>query len=205
MLILAGLFTSLMTGCSSPAQPSQKEKEEIVNFYIGFAKDATSLDSALIKEKYSGLAAQNFAGQGANGARDKMLAEFNSIKPDLFSKLYLGGASNGAVANSYLTILLLSLASESEGVDVTMPIDAVSVIKDEKLGVVYEIDRSKITATVPENLSSKVTRPERNTLSPVKLIKDKEDGSWKVLASTNLLAEIGIPISEKISTPTTTK
>lgn len=205
MLILAGLFTSLMAGCSSPAQPSQKEKEEIVNFYIGFAKDATSLDSALIKEKYSGLAAQNFAGQGANGARDKMLAEFNSIKPDLFSKLYLGGASNGAVANSYLTILLLSLASESEGVDVTMPIDAVSVIKDEKLGVVYEIDRSKITATVPENLSSKVTRPERNTLSPVKLIKDKEDGSWKVLASTNLLAEIGIPISEKISTPTTTK
>lgn len=176
-----------------------------MNFYIGFAKDATSLDSALIKEKYSGLAAQNFAGQGANGARDKMLAEFNSIKPDLFSKLYLGGASNGAVANSYLTILLLSLASESEGVDVTMPIDAVSVIKDEKLGVVYEIDRSKITATVPENLSSKVTRPERNTLSPVKLIKDKEDGSWKVLASTNLLAEIGIPISEKISTPTTTK
>jgi hypothetical protein len=205
MLILAGLLASLMTGCSSPAQPSQKEKEEIVNFYIGFAKEATSLDSALIREKYSGLAAQNFAGQGANGARDKMLSEFNSIKPELFSKLYLGGASNGAVANTYLTVLLLSLASESKGVDITMPIDAVSVVKDEKLGIVYEIDRSKITATVPENLSSKITRPDRKTLSPVKLIKDKEDNSWKVVASTNLLAEIGIPISEKISTPTTTK
>lgn len=201
MLILAGLFASLVTGCSSI---SQKDKKEVVNFYIGFAKQATSLDAAQIKERYSGLAAQNFTGQNANTVRDKMFAEFDAINPDLFSKLHLTDSSYSEVGKTYSTILLLSLAADGEGVDLTMPIDAVSARQDEKLGrIVYEIDRSKITATVPEGLSAKVTRPDRKTLEPVRLIKD--GSSWKVLATSNLLAEIGVPVTEKISAPTTTK
>lgn len=199
MIILAGLFASFVTGCASP---SQKEKEQVVDFYIAFAKEATSLDSAQINAKYSELAAQNFTGQSANSVRDKMFAEFDSLNPELFSKLHLTDSSYSEVGKTYSTILLLSLATGGKGVDVTMPIDAVSARKDEKLGrMVYEIDRSKITATVPEDLLSKVTRPDRKSLPPVKLVK--EGDSWKIMAESNLLAEIGVPKTEKISAPTT--
>lgn len=199
MLILAGLVVSLMTGCSSP---SQKDKKDIVDFYIGFVKEATSLDTAQIKAKYSGLAAQNFTGQNANTVRDKMFAEFDAINPDFFSKLHLTDSTYSEVGKTYSTILLMSLAADGNGVDLTMPIDAVSAHQDEKLGrMVYEIDRSKITATVPEDLSAKVTRSDRNTLVPVRIIKDGD--SWKVLADNNMLTEVGVPITEKISAPTT--
>lgn len=199
MIILAGLLAVSVGGCASP---SQKEKEQVVDFYIAFAKEATSLDSAQINAKYSGLASQNFTGQSASTVRDKMFAEFDTINPDLFSKLHLTDSTYSEVGRTYSTILLLSLATGGKGVDLTMPIDAVSAHKDEKLGrMVYEIDRSKITATVPEALSHKITRPDRKSLPPVKLIK--EGDSWKVVAESNLLAEIGVPMSEKISAPTT--
>lgn len=174
----------------------------MVNFYIGFAKEATSLDAAQIRAKYSGLASEDFTGQNANAAREKMFSEFNAIHPEFFSKLHLTDSSYAEVGKTYSTILLMSLATEGTGIDLTMPIDAVSAHQDEKLGrMVYEIDRSKITATVPESVSDKITRSDRLTLTPLRIIKDGD--SWKVLADNNMLSEIGTPVAGKISAPTT--
>jgi FlaG/FlaF family flagellin (archaellin) len=198
MVILAGLFASLVTGCSSP---SQSEKEDIVAFYIEFAKEATSLDSAQIREIYAGLAEQDFAGQPSNTVRDKMFAQFNTMNPEFFSKIHLTDSTYAEVGKTYSLILLHSLATEGEGVDITMPSDAVTSYEDEKLGKrVYEIDRKKITATVSESLATKLDRSTRSSLEPVKLIKDGE--SWKVLADDKMLTEIGTPLSEKISAST---
>lgn len=172
-----------------------------MNFYIGFAKEATSLDSSQIRAKYSVLAGEDFTGQNANAARDKMFSEFNSINPEFFTKLHLTDSSYAEVGKTYSTILLMSLATGGTGIDLTMPIDAVSAHQDEKLGMVYEIDRSKITATVPEDVAAKITRSDRLTLSPIRIIKD--GGSWKVLADNNMLSEIGSPIAGKISASTT--
>jgi hypothetical protein len=131
-----------------------------------------------------------------------MFAAFNNVSPDFFSKIHMTDSSYAEVGQTYSNILLLSLATQGTGVEETMPTDAVSVRKDEKLGkMVYEIDRTKITATVPEDLNSKITRPNRNGLAPVKFIKDGD--SWKVIADKNMLTEIGIPLDEKISAPTT--
>jgi ABC-type glycerol-3-phosphate transport system substrate-binding protein len=201
MLILAGLFASLVAGCNAV---SSDEKKEIVAFYTEFAKEATSLDSEQIAKTYTSLAGQDFTGQSFSDTREKMFKQFAAINPDFFAKMHLTGSSYSEVGKSYSTVLLLSLATEGTGVEVVMPSNAVTSYQDEKLGKrVYEIDRTKITATVPEALASKITRPNRNGLAPVKIIKDGE--SWKVLADNNMLTEIGIPLKEKISTPTASK
>lgn len=202
MVILAGLFASFVTGCASP---SQSEKKEIAAFYTNFVREATSLDSTQIKEVYTGLAEQSFEGQDANTVREKMFAKFNTINPELFSKVHLTDSTYAEVGKTYSTILLFSLATDGVGVELTMPLDAVTSHKDDKLGKrIYEIDRSKITATVPEALGEKIDRPSnRKILTPVKLVKDGE--SWKVLADNNMLTEIGVPLSDKISSPTTNK
>lgn len=202
MVILAGLFASVATGCASP---SQSEKKEIAAFYTEFANEATSLDSAQINEIYTGLAGQDFEGQNSNTVREKMFAQFNTLNPELFSNIHLTDSTYAEVGKTYSTILLFSLATDGAGIELTMPLDAVTSREDEKLGKrVYEIDRSKITATVPEALGTKITRPsDRKTLTPVKLIKDGE--SWKVLADNNMFTEIGVPLSDKISSPTTNK
>jgi len=132
---------------------------------------------------------------------NKLFAKFNAINPAFFSKIQLTDSSNSEVGKTYSTILLLSLATDGTGVDVTMPLDAVSSYQDGKLGQVYAIDRTKITATVPEGLGTKIKRSARNDLAPVKLIKD--GNSWKVIADSNMLTEIGTPLSEQITAPTT--
>jgi hypothetical protein len=133
-----------------------------------------------------------------------MFARFNRINPDFFSKVQLTDSTYSEEGKAYSTILLLSLATRGEGVEITMPSDAVTSYKDDKLGKrVYEIDRKQITAVVPESLESKITRQDRNGLSPVKIIKDGD--AWKVIADNNMLSEIGTPVSEKITAPTTGK
>lgn len=198
-VILTMMMAFVVSGCS---YISQDEKGEVVNFYISFAEEATSLDPVKIRDAYTGLSEQNFEGQSSNAVRDRMFAKFNTINPELFSKIHYTDSSYTEVGKTYSSILLMSLATEGKSVDVTMPFDAVSVYNDEKLGKkVYEIDRSKITATVPEPLAPKLDRPNRIGLAPVKLIKDGE--SWKILADGNMLTEIGVPLSEKIAAPDT--
>lgn len=195
-VVLAGLLTFMASGCSSV---SQSEQEEVVEFYRTFAKEATSLNAADIEQAYEELGQEEFAGQDSNKVRDVMFAKFETINPDFFAKIHLTDSTYAEAGKTYSTILLLSLATEGEGVEVTMPLDAVTSHKDDKLGVVYEIDRSKITATVSESLAGKVTRANRNGLAPVRIIKDGD--SWKILADNNMLTEIGVPLSEKISGP----
>lgn len=202
MVILAGLFAGLLSGCSTV---SGSEKKEIVQFYTGFVKEATSLDSAQINKVYSDLKGQDFSGQSSSNVRAKMFAEFDKINPDFFSKLHLTDSTYAEVGKTYSTILRLSLAADSiDGVEVTMPSDAVTAYKDDKLGrMVYEIDRTKITAVVSEEMGRKITRPNRNGLAPVRIIKDGD--SWKVLADNNMLSEVGVPLDENISAPSTDK
>lgn len=196
MVIFAGLLASVFTGCASP---SQDEKEEIVAFYIDFAKEATSLDAEQIKKTYDDLAARP-----ADTAKEDVFAQFDTLNPEFFSRLHLTDSTYAEVGKTYSTILQLSLAAEGEGVDLTMPLDAITSYEDKKLGKrIYEIDRKKITATVTETLGLKVARVSRPSLEPVKLIKDGD--SWKVLADNNMLTEIGTPLSEKISVTTDSK
>lgn len=196
MVIFAGLFASVVTGCASP---SQSEKEEVVAFYMDFAKEATSLDSAQIKKTYEDL-----AGKSADTAKEEVFAQFDALNPEFFNKLHLTDSTYAEVGKTYSIILQLSLATEGEGVDLTMPLDAVTSYEDKKVGKrVYEIDRKKITATVTETLGMKVARVSRSTMEPVKLIKD--GNSWKVLADSNMLTEVGVPVSEKISATTDSK
>lgn len=200
MVVLAAMVTGFGTSCSAP---SQGDKEQLVNFYIGFAKEATSLDYVAIKEKYAVLAERDSNDGSENLAKSEVFAEFDTINPSFFSKLHLTDSSYSEVGSAYSSILLLSLATEGKGVEVTMPIDAVTTYQDEELGrTVYEIDRSKITATVPEYLASKVTRVVRKSLAPVRIVKEGQ--SWKVIADKEMLTEIGAPLSEEISAPTTT-
>lgn len=196
MVIFAGLFAAVFTGCASP---SQSEKEEVVAFYMDFAKEATSLDSTQIKKTYEDL-----AGKSADTAKEEVFAQFDALNPEFFNKLHLTDSTYAEVGKTYSIILQLSLATEGEGVDLTMPLDAVTSYEDKKVGKrVYEIDRKKITATVTETLGLKVARVSRSAMEPVKLIKD--GNSWKVLADSNMLTEVGVPVSEKISATTDSK
>ena len=197
-LVLAAVIAFVSAGCSSSV--SQDEQSEAVEFYRTFVLEGTSLDPVEISRVYSELAEKDFEGQNANKVRDQMFARFDSINPEFFSKMHLTDSSYAEAGKTYSTILLMSLATGGQGVEVTMPLDAVTSYNDNELGQrVYEIDRTKITATVSESLALKVTRPNRNGLAPVRLIK--EEGQWKVIADNNMLTEIGIPQSEKISGP----
>lgn len=195
-VVLAGLLAVMASGCSSV---SQSEQKEVVDFYRTFAKEATSLDPESIQSIYDELGEEDFGGQDSNKVRDLMFAKFETIDPDFFSKVHLTDSTYAEAGKTYATILLFSLATGGEGVEVTMPLDAVTSHKDDKLGVVYEIDRAKVTATVSESLADKVTRANRNGLAPVRIIK--KDDSWKVLADNSMLTEIGVPLNEKISGP----
>lgn len=194
VIVLAAL--TAMTGCSSASQEEQKEVSE---FYTEFVEQATSLDPTAIADTYTELAKKDYEGQPAPAVRDQIFKKFDAIDPEFFSSLHLKDSSYSDVGKTYSNILLLSSANGGEGVEVVMPLDAITSHKDDKLGEVYEIDRSKITAVIPEPMSPKITRANRNGLQPVKIIKDGD--TWKVVADSGMLTEVGIPLDEKITAP----
>jgi hypothetical protein len=104
----------------------------------------------------------------------------------------VANSTDTEIGSSYANILLLSLGAGGEGVKASLPpLDAVTSYDDKALGKkVYEIDRNRIEVEVPRDLESKVAHSGKS-LSPVKIVKDGD--SWKVVADSNMLTEIGIP------------
>jgi hypothetical protein len=186
LMLLAASFASITTGSVSPFQ---KDKHEVAVFYDEFVQESTALDVEKIRDVYASLG-QKLTGKAA---RDQMFRRYDTINPELFSKVYMTNSTEAEVGSSYANILLLSLAAGGEKVEASLPPqDAVTSYDDDKLGKkVYEINRNMIEVEVPKDLASKVTRSGRNSLSPVRIVKDGE--SWKVIADVNMLTEIGIP------------
>lgn len=190
---ITGVIASLLSGCSV----SQEEPSDVAAFYQVFVEDATSLDSERIQAVYAELAEENFMGQESNDVREKIFDRFNSINPDLFSKIHFDDSTYQDSGTVYSRVLLLSIAAKDSSVDITVPEEAVTVSYDDILKMdVYEIDRKEIEITFPDSLGVLLDRQTEKSLKPVRIVK--VDGSLKVVADGNMLTEVGIPLSNKI-------
>lgn len=185
LMLLAASFASVASGSVSPFQ---KDKHEVAVFYDEFVQEATNLDVEKIRDVYASIG-QKLTGKAV---RDQMSIRYDPINPELFAKMYVTNSTDSEIGSSYANILLLSLGAGGEGVQASLPpLDAVTSYDDKALGrKVYEIDRNRIEVEVPRDLAAKVTRSGKG-LSPVRIVKDGD--SWKVVADSNMLTEIGIP------------
>ena len=199
-ILLAAVLAQLLSGCGSV---SQSDRQAIAQFYIGFVKQGTALNPQSISDVYA-KASSGQAGAGSNSVTD----QFKTINPDFFGKLSTDGVSSTDVGKAYSNILLLSLAAcaggAPQGIDVTFPLDAITVKQDDRLGTVYLIDRSKVTVTFPDLMASMVDRPtKKSSLPPVKVVKD--GNGWKVVADGTMFSEIGAPKPDQIVAPAVAK
>lgn len=184
LMLLAASFASVASGSVSPFQ---KDKHEVAVFYDEFVQEATNLDVEKIRDVYASIG-QKLTGKAV---RD-MSIRYDPINPELFAKVYVANSTDSEIGSSYANILLLSLGAGGEGVQASLPpLDAVTSYDDKALGrKVYEIDRNRIEVEVPRDLAAKVSHSGKS-LSPVRIVKDGD--SWKVVADSNMLTEIGIP------------
>lgn len=191
-VLLSSVVMFGLAGCTP--EPPDGVKTDVVNFYSDFVFQATSLDPEEIKDVYAKLAEQDaaglFEGEPSDAVRDTIFQEFRTLNPELFDSLYTDGVSYDVLGAAYSNILLMSLATQGNGVVAEMPLDAVTY--DAGDGE-YSINRYLITAPVPLVAESLVT-PYEGELPPVVLKKTLE--GWRVVPDMYLLYEIGVPEAE---------
>tara|TARA_B100001146_G_C16144391_1_gene418207 strand:+ start:414 stop:1022 length:609 start_codon:yes stop_codon:yes gene_type:complete len=188
--VLIGVF--VFSGCT-PDAPSAV-KTDAINFYSDFVLQATSLNPADIQTVYDEFSNQDaggmFAGQPTDTVRDLIFQGFSELNPELFGSLYTKDVSYNDLGAAYSNILLMSLATQGNGVVAEMPLDAVTYDAEND---VFLIDRNMVTAPVPLVAESLVSQYE-GELPPVTL-KITLDG-WKVIPDSYMLYEVGVPDAE---------
>jgi len=191
-LVGVAAVTAMMFSMSGCSGLSQQKQESVASFYSEYVKEATSLDNEQISAAYADLKKQNLSGQSTDAVRDVIFKRFAEVDPELFDKIAVEYGSYDNVGTTYSSILLMSLATKGQPITAELPLDAITETEDEELGgTVYEIDRSKITAPLPILAESSVTKVEKDSLPPVKIIR--VDGEFQIVPDASSLNEIGIP------------